>query len=80
MNILAGNMLFFVIAVAAFSFGLFLFRYPLRAFEFQRRFYALINWRIEPISFSREIRNTKIMGVILMAFVMGCLIYVIAGR
>ncbi|MDD5115998.1 MAG: hypothetical protein PHW98_02915 [Candidatus Omnitrophica bacterium] len=33
--------------------------------ELQRRFYEKINWRIEPISMAREVRNTKLMGLLL---------------
>jgi hypothetical protein len=30
--------------------------------EIQRRFYARINWRIEPVSLEKELRNTRLMG------------------
>ena len=43
--------------------GLFLFLRPAHAIELQRRFYEKINWRIEPISMQKELRNTKIMGI-----------------
>jgi len=33
--------------------------------EIQKKFYEKINWRIEPISMQKEIRNTKIMGAFL---------------
>ena len=43
------------------------------AFEIQRRFYARINWRIEPISFEKEMRNTRLMGVFfVIAIVIAC--------
>ena len=47
--------------------GLFLFRNPGRAIEVQIRFYEKINWRMEPISMQKEIRNTKIMSLFLIA-------------
>lgn len=50
---------------AAFMAGLFLFLKPVLAIELQRRFYALINWRIEPISMEKEIRNMKMAGLAL---------------
>ncbi|MBL7070566.1 MAG: hypothetical protein ISS26_00125 [Candidatus Omnitrophica bacterium] len=42
--------------------GFFLLLRPELVIEMQRRFYALINWRMEPISMEKEIRNTRIMG------------------
>ena len=47
--------------------GLFLFFKPQAAIELQRKFYAVINWRIEPISMEKEIRNTRLMGIFLLA-------------
>ena len=58
--------LFFLAACACIS-GLFMFMRPEAAIELQRRFYARINWRMEPISMSKELRNTRIMGAILAA-------------
>ena len=49
------------------GFGLFLISKPHLAIELQRRFYAKINWKIEPISMQKELRNTRIMGSILVA-------------
>jgi hypothetical protein len=46
--------------------GLFIFFKPEHTIELQRRFYEKINWRIEPISMYKEIRNTKIMGISLI--------------
>ena len=60
-----------VISIIALSCGAFVYLKPLRTFEIQKRFYALINWKIEPISIENEIRNTKIMGLFLMVFVIG---------
>lgn len=60
--------------------GLFLFLKPAQAIEIQKRFYAKINWRIEPISLQKEIRNTKIMGISLVAAAILAAIYaLIAG-
>ena len=49
-------------SVAGLGIGAFMVINPHLAIEIQRRFYAKINWRIEPISMSREIRNTRFMG------------------
>ncbi len=45
--------------------GLVMFLNPGMVIEFQRKFYEKINWRIEPISMPKEIRNTKLMGLFL---------------
>jgi hypothetical protein len=46
--------------------GVFLMINPSLAIEIQRRFYARLNWRIEPISLKKELRNTRIMGFLLI--------------
>ena len=46
--------------------GLLLIFKPSLAIEIQKRFYAQINWRIEPISMEKEVRNTRIMGWFLL--------------
>lgn len=56
-------MLFSFIAIII---GFVLFLNPAFAIEIQRRFYEKINWRIEPISLPKEIRNTRIMGLFLI--------------
>lgn len=59
-----------VIVLALFligiSIGIFLITRPKSAIRIQQKLYAKINWKIEPISMSKEIRNTKIMGFILI--------------
>jgi hypothetical protein len=60
-----------VVFLASFFIGLFIFLKPDSAIEFQRRFYEKINWKIEPISMAREVRNTKVMGVFLISLTMG---------
>jgi hypothetical protein len=46
--------------------GLFIFLKPTLTIEIQRRFYEKINWKIEPISMQKEIRNTRLMGLFLI--------------
>jgi hypothetical protein len=46
--------------------GFFLHRNPSLAIELQKRFYEKINWRIEPVSMEKEIRNTRFMGLLLI--------------
>jgi hypothetical protein len=55
-----------VISFVGLFIGAFLILKPQLAIEIQKRFYALINWKIEPISMSCELRNTKIMGWLLI--------------
>jgi len=50
---------------------------PVFAIEMQRRFYEKINWKIEPISMSREIRNTRFMGYLLVILLVALLFFVI---
>ena len=53
--------------VLSASIGLFLIMRPHIMIELQRQFYARINWRIEPISLEKELRNTRVMGAVLIA-------------
>ncbi len=48
---------------------------PALVIELQRSFYLLINWRIEPISMAKEIRNTRLMGVFLVSVVLLTVLY-----
>lgn len=66
---MAEMILFMVVALSCLGFGTFVFLRPLRMIELQKKFYEKINWRIEPISLPKEIRNTKIMGCFLIIFV-----------
>ncbi|UCC95414.1 MAG: hypothetical protein JSW40_01350 [Candidatus Omnitrophota bacterium] len=50
----------------SFAIGMFIFLRPALAIEIQRKFYEKINWKIEPVSMTKEIRNTKIMGLLLV--------------
>ncbi len=57
-----------IVGLLNLSFGCFLVIFPALAIEMQRIFYAQINWRVEPISMPKELRNTRIMGVFLIVF------------
>ena len=59
-----------VISVLSLALGLFVYRKPELVIRMQQKFYALINWRMEPISMSKEIRNTRWMGMFLILFVL----------
>lgn len=80
MNILFLSILA-VVSVFSLGIGVFLIIKPALAIEIQRIFYEKINWKMEPISMEKEIRNTKIMGafliVIVIVIVAGALKYMI---
>ena len=65
-----------LLSVFSAAVGLFIFFKPALAIEIQKRFYAKINWRIEPISMRKELRNTKIMGIFLFALAVVTLLYI----
>jgi len=69
------NTIFIVISILSIVGGLFVFFKPALTIELQRKFYEKINWRIEPISMTKEIRNTKMMGISLVALSMLALIF-----
>jgi hypothetical protein len=50
---------------------------PHLAIEIQRRFYEKINWNIEPISVSKEILNTRIMGWCIILVIIAALFFVL---
>ena len=49
-------------SLALVLMGLFFFLTPKKSIDLQIAFYRLINWKIEPISWEREMRNTRWMG------------------
>ncbi len=55
-----------LLSMVSIIIGLFVFFKPELTIEIQKKFYEKINWRIEPISMQKEIRNTKIMGIFLV--------------
>ena len=73
LNLLPLSMLF---AVAGIIVGLAMFFNSALLIKMQIKFYAKINWRMEPISMSKEIKNTRIMGLVLFAFCVFSIIYI----
>ena len=69
------TLIFLFIVIFSLCIGFIIYRFPYHVFEIQRKFYTLINWRIEPISMQKEIRNTRIMGLFLMLFVIASCFY-----
>jgi hypothetical protein len=64
-----------LISIVSIASGLFFFLRPGQAIEFQRRFYEKINWRIEPISIPKELRNTRLMGIFLILLALSTIIF-----
>ena len=62
----------FITSALSLAFGFFTLLKPHLVIELQKRFYEKINWRMEPISLPKEIRNTKAMGAFLIVFVLIC--------
>ncbi|MBU1727226.1 MAG: hypothetical protein KJ880_06325 [Candidatus Omnitrophica bacterium] len=56
------TLLILSVLILGFAIGLMFILKPALAVEMQRRFYLLINWKMEPVSMSKELRNTRIMG------------------
>ncbi|TRZ95006.1 hypothetical protein D4R78_05020 [bacterium] len=71
------TMIIVLMPLAGFIIGSSLFFKPSTAITIQKNFYAKINWRIEPISMAKELRNTKIMGLCLVILALLTSIYLI---
>jgi hypothetical protein len=79
----SGNMfcpISIVVYFLSVAIGLVMFFRPGAVIEFQKKFYEKINWRIEPISMSREVRNTRLMGLFLIFAVPLAIIYILNLR
>ena len=60
------------IAVIAVIFGALLAWKPRKTIDIQIALYRPFNWKIEPISMEKEVKNTRIMGLIaLVAGIIG---------
>lgn len=53
-----------LVTLMAFINGVICASNPGRAIKIQQKFYEKINWRLEPINLDKELRNTRIMGII----------------
>lgn len=66
-------------SIIGLGIGIFMIFYPTGAIEIQRKCYEKINWKIEPISMPREIRNTRLMGCFLIVS-LAVLLYFILSK
>ena len=69
------RMLFFFVSFLSLVLGILIYRQPDQTIRLQQKFYEKINWRMEPISMEKEIRNTRVMGGFLIAFTIGTIFY-----
>ncbi len=55
-----------LILISAISIlvGIVFIKVPKETINLQIAIYRFVNWKMEPISWEKEIRNTRIMGVI----------------
>jgi len=67
-------------SLIGFCVGLLLIFKPTLAIEIQKRFYEKINWKIEPVSMQKEIRNTRIMGWFLIILLIAILVLILANK
>ena len=65
-----------ILSIVGASIGLLLFLRPSMAIDIQRKFYAFINWRMEPISMQKELRSTRIMGIIFIIVALAAVVYI----
>lgn len=55
--------------------GCFVYLKPRLVIDIQIGFYRKINWKIEPVSMEKEVRNTRIMGLSLVLIALFAGIY-----
>ena len=66
-----------VLAFLSLLSGVFLLFRPDQAIAIQQKFYHFINWKIEPVSMAKEVRNTRIMGLIFIAIALATAAFLI---
>ena len=67
-----------IVVFAEILLGIAIFWKPEKTIGIQIGFYRRINWKVEPVLMEKEIRNTRIMGVIVLIFGIATLVYIIA--
>lgn len=68
------------IALLATAFGFLVLFKPKMFIDMQIAFYRLINWKIEPLSMSKEMRNTCAMGATVFILGIISIVYLIVSR
>ena len=65
------------VVVIAVVFGALVAWKPKKTIDIQIAIYRPFNWKIEPISMEKEIRNTRIMGLVVLVPGILSLIYIL---
>ncbi len=65
------------IAVITIVFGALLAWKPKKTIDMQTAIYRPFNWKLEPISMEKEIRNTRIMGLVVLMLGVIALFYIL---
>ena len=65
------------IVVVVIVFGALVAWKPRKTIDMQIALYRPCNWKIEPISMEKEIRNTRIMGLVVLVLGVSALLYVL---
>ncbi len=66
-----------MIVVIAIVFGALIAWKPKKTIDIQIALYRPFNWKLEPISMEKEIRNTRIMGLTVLVLGILSLIYIL---
>ena len=66
------------IVVIAIIFGALVAWKPKKTIDIQIAIYRPFNWKLEPISMEKEIRNTRIMGLTVLILGILSLIYILS--
>ncbi|MBI5150002.1 MAG: hypothetical protein HZA28_04440 [Candidatus Omnitrophica bacterium] len=69
------SLFFVLIVIFSLASGFLISRYPAKVIRWQQKFYLLINWRMEPVSMEKEMRNTRWMGLFLIAVTLTASLY-----
>ncbi len=65
------------IAAIAIVFGGIVAWKPRKAIDIQAALYRPFNWKLEPISMEKEIRNTRVMGLVVLILGIASLLYIL---
>lgn len=68
-----------IVAVNSFLIGIFCVYKPERAINMEQEFYRWLNWETRPISMKNEVRNTVIMGILLVMLSLVIAYYVVCA-
>ncbi|UCB57032.1 MAG: hypothetical protein JSV30_00075 [Candidatus Omnitrophota bacterium] len=66
-----------IVVIIAMLFGAYLALRPRQVIEMQIALYRPFNWKIEPISMEKEIKNTRIMGAAVIILGIIAFVYII---